>query len=231
MNVKSIICGSCAALVLSALAGPALAENARLPYHLLYNAQRASADLSRAHTNLLVVLTLQSTLPNVRTSDLAAYIEARAGKIPIEIGAAGDFTLPMRDDLLAEDPWVIINQPKGTMKLNGQVGVIPGRITHSVHYARLMRPVRESEEVQEQMRPFFPGSPRLTMTGLKLTFPAAQKRAVVVIHARGGDRKLEADERGEIILPLVSDLLEEDPEISLSDIPGTVEIVSHQSGE
>jgi hypothetical protein len=231
MNVKPILNGSCAALLLFSLAGPALAENARLPYHQLYNAQRASADLNRAHTNLLVVLTLQSTLPNVKTSDLAVYIEARAGKIPVEIGAAGDFTIPLRDDLLAEDPWIIINQPKSTMKLNGQVGVIPGRITHSVHYARVMGPVRESEEVQEQMRPFFPGSPRLTMTGLKLTFPAAQKKAVVVIHARGGDRKLEADERGEIILPLASDLLEEDPEISLSAIPGTVEIVSHKSGE
>jgi hypothetical protein len=231
MKVKPIFCAGCAAFLLFALAGPARAENARLPYHQLYYAQKAGADLNRAHTNLLVVLTLQSTLPNVKTSDLAAYIEARAGKIPIAIGAAGDFTLPMRDDLLAEDPWIIINQPKGTMKLNGQIGVIPGRITRSVHYARLMRPVRDSEEVQEQMRPFFPGSTRLAMTGLKLTFPAAQKRAVAVIHARGGDRKLEADERGEIILPLAPDLLEEDPEISLSDIPGTVEIVSRQSRE
>jgi hypothetical protein len=231
MNIKPVFCGVCSALLLSTLAGPALAENARLPYHQLYNAQKAREDLNRAHTNLLVVLTLESTLPNVKTSDLAAYIEAKAGKIPIEIGAAGDFAIPLRDDLLAEDPWIIINQPKGTMKLNGQVGVIPGRITHSVHYARVMRPVRESEEVQEQMRPFFPGSPRLAMTGLKLTFAAAEKRAVVVIHARGGDRKLEADERGEIILPLAPDLLEEDPEMSLSDIPGTVEIVSHKSGE
>jgi len=231
MNVKPIFCGSCAALWLSVLAGPALAENARLPYHQLYNAQKAQADLNHAHTNLLVVLTMQSTLPGVKTSDLAVYIEAKAGKIPIEIGAAGDFTIPMRDNLLAEDPWIITNQPKGTMKLNWKVGVIPGRITHSVHYARLMRPVRESEDVQEQIRRFFPGSPRLAVTGLKLTFPAAQQRAVLVIHTRGGDRKLEADEHGEVILPLVSDLLEEDPEISLSNIPGTVEIVSHKSEE
>jgi hypothetical protein len=231
MNVKPIFSRSCAALLLSVLAGPALAENARLPYHQLYNTQKAQEALNHAHTNLLVVLTMQSTLPGVKTSDLALYIEAKAGRIPIEIQAAGNFTVPLRDDLLAEDPWIIVNQPKGTMKLNWQVGVIPGRITRSVHYARLLRPVRESEEVQEQMRPFFPGSPRLAMTGLRLAFPAAQPRAVVVIHARGGDRRLEADEHGEVILPLVSDLLEEDPEISLSDIPGTMEIVSHKSGE
>jgi hypothetical protein len=231
MNVKRVFCGCCAALLLFALAGTALAENARLPYRLLYNAQKARMELNRAHTNLLIVLTLQSTLPDVKTSDLAVSIEARAGKIPIEIGAAGDFTLPMRDDLLAEDPWIIINQPKGTMKLNCQGGLILGHITNSVHYARLMRPVRDYEDVQEQMRRFFPGSPRLAMTGLKLTFPPAQKSAVVVIHARGGDRKLEADEHGGIILPLAPDLLEEDPEMSLSNIPETVEIVSRKSGE
>src|ERR1035441_4301797 len=115
------------------------------------------------------------------------------------------------------------------MKLNWQVGVIPGRIAKSIHYARLMRPVRECEDVQEQMRRFFPGSPRLTMTGLKLTFPSAQKRAVVLIHTRGGDRKLEADEQGEVLLPLNPDWLEEDPEISLSNIPGAVEIISRKS--
>jgi uncharacterized protein (DUF2141 family) len=69
------------------------------------------------------------------------------------------------------------------------------------------------------------------VSGLKLTFLPAQQKAVVVIHARDGDRKLAADEHGEVILPLTSDLLEEDPEISLSDIPGTVEIVSHKSEE
>jgi hypothetical protein len=226
MNVKSIFS---AAFLLSALAGPALAENARLPYHQLYNAQKAQAELNRAHTNLLIVQTMQSILPGVKTSDLAVYIEARAGRIPIEIRATGDFTIPMRDDLLAEDPWIITNQPKGTMKVNSQVGVVLGRITHSVHYARLLRPVRESEYVQGQLRSFFPGSPKLIMTGLKLAFPAAQTKAVAVIHAKSGDRKLEADERGEIIFPLVADLLEEDPEISLSEIPGTVEIVSHKS--
>jgi hypothetical protein len=174
---------------------------------------------------------MESILPGVKTSDLAMYIDARAGKIPVEIRATGDFTIPMRDDLLAEDPWLITNQPKGTIRRNCKIGVIPGRIAKSVHYARLMRPVRESEEVQEQMRRFFPGSPRLAMTGLKLIFSPAQTGAIAIIHAKGGDRKLDADEHGEIILPLTSDLLEEDPEISLSEIPGAVEIVSHKSAE
>jgi hypothetical protein len=231
MNVKTIFNGGCAALLFSLLAAPALAENARLPYHQVYEAQKAQADWNRDHTNLVVVMIIQSIQPDVKTSDLTVYIDTKTGKIPIEIGATGEFTIPMRDDLLAEDPWIITNQPKGTMKLNWQIGVIPGRLTKSVHYARLMRPVRDSETVQEQMRRYFPGSPKLTMTGLKLTFPPGQKAAVAVIHARDGDRKLEADEQGEMILPLTTDLLDEDPEISFSDIPGAVEIVWRKSEE
>ena len=231
MNVKPILGGGCAALLFFLLAGPALAENARLPYHLLYNAQKTQAELARAHTNLLVVLTLQSTLPGVRTSDLAVYIEAKAGNIPIEVGGVGDFTIPMRDDLLAEDPWIITNQPKGTMKLNWQVAMVPGPLTNSIHYARLMGPVRESEDVQEQMRRFFPGSPRLTVTGLRLTFPVADKKAMVIIHDRGGDRTLLADDQGNVVLPLAADLLQSDPEISLPVSPAKVEIVSRDSAE
>jgi hypothetical protein len=225
MNVKSIFC--CTVILLAALAGSALAENARLPYHQLYSVQKAQAQWNLSHTNLVVVMTLQSTLPGVKSSDLAVFIESKAGRIPIEIRSTGDFILPLRDDLLAEDPWIITNQPKGTMKLNWQLGVIPGLITKSVHYAHLMRAVRDGQDIQEQMRRFFPASPKLTLAGLRLTFAATQKKPVVVIHARDGDRKLEADGQGQVILPLVTEFLEEDPEITLSDIPGTVEIVSH----
>lgn len=228
MRVSFFLAAGCAAIFLSILAAPALADNARLPYHEVYDAQKAGENFNRTHTNLFVVLTVQSTVPGVNTSNILLSIEARAGKIPIEIGAAGEFAIPLRDDLRAEDPWITANQPKGTMKLNCKVGILMGRLTHSVSYARLMQPVRDSQHIQEQMRRFLPGSARLTATGLKLTFPAAAKKPAAIIRARGGDRKLEADEHGQIILPLVSDLLEENPQISLTDLPVTVEIVWHK---
>ena len=63
-----------------------------------------------------------------------------------------------------------------------------------------MGPVRDSGEIQEQMRHYFPGTPRLIVSGLKLTFLPSQQ-AAVIIHAKSGDRKLNADEHGEVILP------------------------------
>ena len=226
MSVKSIFS---AALLLGIPAGPALAEDARLAYRQLYNIQKAEAEWNRTHTNLVVVMLMQSTLPTVKTSDLSAAIDSRSGKMPLVIGPAGDFVVPMRDELLAENPWILVNQPKGTMKLSWQMGVVSGPITNTVHYARLMQPVRDSEDVQEQMRQILPNSPKMIMTGLKLTFSAEQKKAKATIHARDGDRKLKADEHGEIIVPLITDLLDEDPAISLSDVPIALTIVSRPS--
>lgn len=224
MSVKSIL-----VLWLSLLAGSAMAENARLPYRLLYNAEKARAELNGAHTNLVIVLTMRSVLPNVKPAGLDIYIDSKAGKIPVPVGALGEFDIPMRDDLLAEDAWLVTNQPKGTMELNWQYAILAGTITKSVHYAQLLRPVRESEEVQNQLCRFFPGSPRQVMTGLKLGFRSAAQKPVAIIHAAAGDRKLVADEHGEIILPLEPALLEQNPEISFSDIPATLEVVSHKA--
>jgi hypothetical protein len=219
------------ALLLLAPAGPALADNARLPYHLVYTIQKAQANINDAHTNLLLALTMQSTSPEIKTADLSVYIDAKAGKIPVEMGPGGDFAVPLRDDLLAENPWIVVNQPKGTMKLNWQAAVLPGKFTHSIRYARLMRPVRDSGDVEEQMRRYFPGSPERTVTGLNLTFPSTDQNPTVVIHTKNGDRKLEASPQGTIFLPLISDLIDEDPEITLTATPLTMQIFFRQNGE
>ena len=225
MSVKPIVA---AALFVAA---SLQAENARLPYRLLYEIQKIQADWNHAHTNLLVVTVLQSTQPAVKTSDLSAYLDAKAGQIAVPIGNAGEFTLPLRDDLLAEDPWLITNQPKGTMRLNWQVGIFPGPLGKTVRYTRLMQPVRDSEQIQEQMRRYLPNSPKRTVTGLKLTFANDQKNVTLTIKTQNGPHNLRANDRNEIVLPLIPDWFEEDPEILLSTTPLALELVSRPAAE
>lgn len=230
-HISTIIRAFGLALLLFALTGVAVADNARLPYSMLYYTQKAQMELNRTHTNLLIVLTLQSTLPGVKTSSLNVYIDSKTGKIPVPIGPVGDFAVPLRDDLLAENPWIMTDQPRGTMQLSWEGGLILGRLNSPVHYSRLMKPVRDYEDVQEQMRRYFPNSPRRATTGLRLAFTDAQKKPTVVIHAKSGDRKLVANAQNEIIIPLSTELLDEDPEITLSDVPGVVGVSSHETGE
>jgi len=60
---------------------------------------------------------IESDLPGVRPEDIALYIDSKTGKIPIKLNTDGTFSFPMQDKLLVENPFVITNQPKGTMKL------------------------------------------------------------------------------------------------------------------
>jgi hypothetical protein len=211
---------------------PVAAEDARLPYHEIYRVQKAQLDLSRIHTNLALVLQMRSRLPNVNYSDIKASIEAKAGAIPVVLGPEGVFSVPVRDDLLAEDPWILVNQPKGSMELNWHAGLAPSvarQMTNGIHYGPLMRAVRECDEVQEAMRQFFPTAPRLTAAGLKLTFRSSAIAPAVIIHSKAGDRRLAADTLGELIIPVDGDLLEEDPVLTLTETPVAVEILTRKS--
>lgn len=212
---------------------PALAraEDARLPYQEIYRVQKAQAELSHSHTNLALELQMRSTNPGVKYSDITASIDAKSGPIAVPIGPGGVFSVPMREDLLAENPWIVVNQPRGTMELKWRAGLAPGlarQITNNAHYTPLMRAVRECDEVQEVMRQFFPNSPRLTAVGLRLSFPASTNSPRLIIHAKSGDRKVLEGRARELIIPLDGDLMDEDPIMSLTDTPSAVEIVTRK---
>jgi len=78
MTVKAVQ----SALLGLLLLAPRLAagEGARLPYREICRIQQAQEALARDHQNLALVLQIQSTLPNVKCSDLQAFIEG-AGQI------------------------------------------------------------------------------------------------------------------------------------------------------
>jgi hypothetical protein len=118
------------------------------------------------------------------------------------------------------------------MQLSWHAGLAPSvarQMTNSIRYGRLMRIVRECDDVQETMRQFFPAAPRLSVAGLRLTFRSSAVAPAVLIHSKDGNRRLPADALGELIIPLDSDLVEEDPVMTLTESPVAVEIVTRKS--
>jgi hypothetical protein len=230
MTLKAVQRACLGLLLLAPLV--AQSEDARLPYRLIHRIQQEQIDLSRIHTNLLLVLQICSTNPSVSYSNLSASINAKAGKIPLSIGPEGVFRVPQRDDLLAEDPWIVFNQPKGTMALNWHAGLAPSlvrQMTNAIHYAPLMRAVRECDDIQEAMRQFFPAAPRLTTVGLQLTFRASEIAPAAILHAKEGNRRLAANAQNQLIIPLDENLMAEDPVLTLTEIPLAVEIATRNS--
>jgi hypothetical protein len=179
---------------------------------------------------LVVVLRMEPASTNASASDIDAYIDAKSGKIPVKLGPDGDFSVPMRDDLLTENPWIVTNQPRGTMKLNWFVGLVVRQLGASIRYRSLMQVVRDCGDVRERMRKVFPGAPKGTVSGLKLAFSQAGTGAAVVIHSERSDRKLEPDSKGELTLIIDPELFEENPLVTLSKEPASVELVSQDEG-
>ena len=206
------------------------AEPARLPYELIYRIQQTEASLSRTFTNLEMNLRLSSALPAVGIRDLIVYIDSKDGRIPVTLNPTnGSFSLPMRDSLVAEGAWLVANQPKGTMNFQWYVGLRVGEVpTNGVHYRDLMRPLRALEVIRGEMEKI-PGSPPLTIFGLKLIYPP-EKQAAVVVHARSGDRVFKTDSSHALVIPYEQALLDEDPAVSIPLRPKIVDVANPGGG-
>jgi len=226
MHSRSMPLRICAWLAFWPLLTSAATEPARLPYDLIYQIQKTEATLGAKFTNLYMYLGMSSTLPQVGLRDLAVYIDANEGRIPVAINQTnGTFTVPMRDGLLAERPLIVVNQPKGTMNLEWYVGLRVSDIpTNSTHYGQLMRPLKDLEVIRNEMRKI-PGSPDLEIYGLKMIY-APDKEASVVIHASGGERVLKTDETHSLVVPYDPALLAEDPFVSIPIPPLRVDVAN-----
>jgi hypothetical protein len=213
------------------MALPSRAENARVPYAQLYQMQRAQSELSAQYTNLLVALRMTSISTNVGPGDLDVFIDAKSGKFPVVIGQNGNFNVPMRDDWLAENPWIITNQPRGSMRIDWFLGLVLRHLTTSVRYQSLMQVVRDCGDVRKRMRQVLPSAPNGTVSGLKLKFSSSAKGAGLVIHRERGDTKMEAGANGEITMILDPALLEENPLVTFSQEPASLELVTQNEPE
>jgi hypothetical protein len=136
----------------------------------------------------------------------------------------------MSNELLAENPWLITNQPRGSMKLDWFMGLVVRRLGTVLSYRPLMQVVRDCADVRERMRQVFPGAPKAKVAGLKLIFSPPGTSATLTIHSQRGDRKLETDPKGELAMMLDPDLFEENPLVMISKEPAVVELISQETG-
>jgi hypothetical protein len=203
------------------------AEQARIPYSLVCQIEKSQARVSQTYTNLHIVLRMRPLLPEVKTEDLRVFIDARGGPIGVKVDADGNFNVPISDTLLAENPWIVVNQPKGTMKLEWNINVQGAKPANGMHYRDLMRPLQQVQEIQRDIAR--EGS-NLAIQGLKLVF-SKDKAANVVVHLKQGDKVFKTDSDHALIIPLDSTWLDEDPIIGMSEEPQRMEVATRVKNE
>jgi hypothetical protein len=85
-----------------------------------------------------------------------------------------------------------------------------------------MRPLQALEIIRNEMEKV-PGSPPLTIYGLRLIFPP-EKDTAVVVHVKGGDKVFKTGATHALVIPYEPALLLEDPKVSIPVPPIKVDV-------
>lgn len=104
-------------LLLASSAVVAQSEAVGTPYLVLYQAL-APAVAAREFDRLHAIEAIESKLPNVAPGSIRITLKTRAGDVNVPVAADGRVSFPLTDALLAENPLVLTNQPKGSLTLS-----------------------------------------------------------------------------------------------------------------
>lgn len=192
---------------------------ARMPYRAA--CQMAHFDLQKTigFTNQSVTLSVRSANPSVKISDISIYIDAKSGRIPININTNGVMTLPITDDLIKENPSLVANQPKGSMIIEAlyeakgtmlapELMNDGGRIRYSALFA-----LEKADAAMRQNMSEIKGA-QFTEKRQVIVLIQAKKnidKAEVTIQARDGDLKLKPIAPGRFMLRFDDKLMQENP--------------------
>jgi len=196
-------------------------EQAKLPYAAVYQAVTMQFDEIKSMTNRQARFAMSSSLPGVRPQDIKLYIDAKTGHIPLELNSDGTFSLPLRDDLMKENPFIVANQPKGSMKLEADV-TLRGKIDsegqilaqqHKARYRYLFSTesiVDKAYEHAAKALPEYQVEREETISYFEFK-PTPPTNAPALIHSAGGEIRIQPDQDGIIRIQYDRKLAEENP--------------------
>ena len=212
MRIGGIVC---LALLAVLAGGRARADAEPTPYAVLYEVL-APARHAAAFDRLVASARIESKSDGVSPADIRLEIGARAGAIAIVPRADGSVDFPFDDALLAENPPVLTNQPKGTLTLSVTLALrAPERTPWPV--AEIQAALVQVEKLLHE-HPAPGAGPRVR--GAEFRFePGSDAR--LTVHGRS-ERLLGADAAGRIVLMREPDLGAGATEVELSRRPLSV---------
>ncbi len=202
-------------------------EPATLSYRALYQVARLGKDASAGLTNQQVAFKVSSKNPAVKLADISIYIDAKSRRIPLYISTNGMMLLPVSDELAAENPRLVANQPKGSLTLDATVvgtAAFAGsrRCWHPdgmIRYSALFF----TEELKQQVAaiPEITREPGMRRSLARPTIARLQattnrESAEVSILAGSGHIRLTPTAPGLFVLRFDPDLMKQDPWVKVS---------------
>jgi hypothetical protein len=181
------------------------------PYAVLYQVLASSRDIAR-YDRLIAIERIESKLGDVSPDRIMIEIRARTGTLRLRPARDGAVDFPLTDALLAENPMVVTNQPKGSLTLSVTLGLkLPTSTRLPVR--ELLAALTQADQLLVRGVDGLKGRVR----GVELRF-APGSGAALTLRGRG-ERFLMADHLGRIVLMRDADLSEADAIIDLSRLP------------
>jgi hypothetical protein len=199
--------------------GCAAETNAVIPYQELDEIFQPIAGVDPAKLEIHVFVS--SINKAVQSSNITLTIQsASKGKIPVLLDTDGlVLKFPDEKDLRHENPPVVSNQPKGTLRLWVAVQIPPSDEL-TFRYQRLGDGVAEMNKSIKTQAGLLLSLLAPKVQGVVFLFPKASAgKAKVEIAAAAGRREYTADKNGVIKLKLDKTLLTENPEVKISEKP------------
>jgi hypothetical protein len=177
---------------------------------------------------LIALATVSSRNPAIQSKDISAFIQSRAaGSIPVSLGTGGELrTAPDTEALRRENPPVIFNQPKGSLRLTIGLG-LPLPTTDSFPYRQLTEGLAEGNRaIKEQAGIFSFWAPRLD--GMVFRFPKDSRGAdsalptLTVSTTDGRKKVLTADAKRQLVLIIDPSLARENAQVTVSEPPESI---------
>jgi len=207
------------------------ATRATIPYQAVYD--MATFGKSEVHDpNMIFCIRVQSTLPKVTHSDISFYIDSISGSMPLRIDNEGIFELPLRSDLLEENPMLVTNQPKGTMSLEGCIRFQgnSGNQPQEISYSALMMPATWMQKMQHSQAAANGQTNIPRISGINIRILESNGMPLV-IRSNKEEISLQPNENGICFIPFKEVLLLENPMVTF---PGknveTMEVVMEEAG-
>jgi hypothetical protein len=198
------------ALLYSVVAA-AQAQSPGTPYAVLYQVLASSQEIAR-YDRLVAIQRIESKLGNVSPDLIVVEIRARAGTLRVRPTHDGSVNFPLNASLLAENPLVVTNQPKGSLTLSVTLGLKLPTSTR-VPVGELNAALAEADQLLARGVSGLDGHVR----GVELRFePGAN--ASLTLRGRS-ERLLMADHAGRIVLMHDGDLNEAAAVIELNRLP------------
>jgi hypothetical protein len=180
-------------------------------YAALYRALQPALDIGQ-RDRLVASANVQSKLPGVSPSAIRMEIRTRSGLRRLQIAEDGIFEFPMDSALLAEDPPVVSNQPRGSLTLSVTLALRP--------YATLRVPYREIRHALAQAGEVLATDPTrggAVVRGVEVHFTAGRDATVSI---RGqNERTFIADAGGRVVLIDTPLWHQPDVEVEFSEAP------------